>query len=158
MEPQNDGRLHAHMTVYNSTWSLELLTRLIPSPRLCEKAARWLDSVSHTQLSLATHQYREECLKRSADTTASVASTLLRPCEMEVPSAQTAYNRFKLVAERCAAATNFHRHSATCLKGKQGRFRCRLSRPAGVFEDDTRPIELRLIREGTGTKHKETKL
>ncbi|EGZ07446.1 hypothetical protein PHYSODRAFT_306618 [Phytophthora sojae] len=128
VEPQNDGRLHAHMTVYNSTWSLELLTRLIPSPRLCEKAARWLDT-----------------------------STLLRPCEMEVPSAQTAYNRFKLVAERCAAATNFHRHSATCLKGKQGRFRCRLSRPAGVFEDDTRPIELRLIREGTGTKHKETK-
>ncbi|KAE9026896.1 hypothetical protein PR001_g10721 [Phytophthora rubi] len=35
-------------------------------------------------------------------------------------------------------------HSQTCRKGGRGRYMCRLSRPAGVHDDITQPLKVRL--------------
>lgn len=71
---------------------------------------------------------------------------------MDIPSVQTAYDPFTLAAERCVAATNFHRHAATCIKGKRRRYMCCVGRPAGVFNGNTAPIQLKLLRGTNGAK------
>jgi hypothetical protein len=45
IEPQVDGRLHIHMSLYGSKINPELLTRVACSPVLSNQIARWIESV-----------------------------------------------------------------------------------------------------------------
>ncbi|KAF4133827.1 hypothetical protein GN958_ATG17164 [Phytophthora infestans] len=69
---------------------------------------------------------------------------LPRVFKIDVPSAVVNYSGFVGAAEKRVIASNIHSHSATCRKGKRGQYVCRLSRPAGINEGDTRPLCIRL--------------
>ncbi|KAF4044883.1 Helitron helicase-like domain-containing protein [Phytophthora infestans] len=150
VEPQRGGRLHAHIAIYGSTWSPSVLTRIIPSPILCEKAKRWLDAVSQTHLSPQVHDYLDRCHQNNPVN--MWATALQRPCQISIPSAETSPQSFYETAQKCMAATNIHRHSSTCVKGLRGRYMCRLNRPSGIWDNATSPIQLIVKSRGDLTK------
>ncbi|KAG1703379.1 hypothetical protein DVH05_007327 [Phytophthora capsici] len=138
IEPQRDGRLHAHMTVYGSAINPSLLTRVVSCPDLVAKARRYVDSVCCTTITAAT---REWC-----GAWKEARGIMPRAFEILVPDASSNYEGFLNAAEKRVFSTNIHSHSGTCRKGIRGRTVCRLSRPAGIHEDITQPIFIRLTK------------
>ncbi|POM66525.1 Hypothetical protein PHPALM_17604 [Phytophthora palmivora] len=144
VEPQKCGRLHTHMTVYSSTWTPQLLVRSVCHPELQDLAKQWIDSVSRTYLSDNIWDRFNQL--KSPD--GKVESHLQRSSEMVLPDAASDYNKFDTIAQLCLLGTNLHHHSSTCIKGRRGKFMCRLNRPAGVFNYETAPVELTLLKNG----------
>ena len=64
-EPQSDSRLHLHLLTYPSTMSPNLLTEIIASDSLREKAKCWIDRTCTTYLSDETHAWLDELSKEN---------------------------------------------------------------------------------------------
>jgi hypothetical protein len=111
IEPQVDGRLHIHMSLYGSKINPELLTRVACSPVLSNRVARWLESVYCLRFSESVHAWRQSWLRKGG-----VAP---KAFEIEVPAAVSDYERFLLAAQKRAAIANFHSHTSTCFKGRR---------------------------------------
>ena len=60
VEPQMDGRLHLHVTIYGSTFTPGLLTRIAGCADLQPTASAWLDGVSCTRVSEASHVHAQQ--------------------------------------------------------------------------------------------------
>jgi hypothetical protein len=140
IEPQVDGRLHIHMSLYGSKINPELLTRVACSPVLSNRVARWLESVYCLRFSESVHAWRQSWLRKGG-----VAP---KAFEIEVPAAASDYEQFLLAAQKRAAITNFHSNTLTCFKGQRGKYMCRLARPAGVHDRGTSPLIITRDRMG----------
>ncbi|OWZ23122.1 LOW QUALITY PROTEIN: hypothetical protein PHMEG_0002044 [Phytophthora megakarya] len=140
IEPQLDGRLHIHMNLYGSKYSPELLSRVVCSPPLRDRAAEWLNSVCCTKLDRDIHEWREKNLQCDR--------SLPKAFEIRLPETVTDVVSFEKAAQKRAATTNFHSHSSTCYKGKRGKYMCRLARPSGVNLHPTCPLLVTRDRSG----------
>ena len=56
IEPQKDGRLHLHASLYNSIMTGSLLSKVCICDELQKITKEWIDGVCHTHLSERTHQ------------------------------------------------------------------------------------------------------
>lgn len=133
VEPQVDGRLHAHAIVYGGTVNPALLTRAAACQVLWPQVRTWIEAVSCTTVSESTRTW----CKAWQD---SHGGRTPRAFDIPVPDASVDFGGFLIAAERRAYVTNIHTHSQTCRKGIRGRYMCRLSRPAGIHEADTQPL------------------
>ena len=140
VEPQMDGHLHLHMTVYGSAYTPGLLTRIAGCAELQQTAAAWLDGVTCTRISDANHDWMLQ-LRESEQAHP-------RSCEVVLPDAATDYGGFVSASEQKCLSTNMHTHSSTCRKGKRGKFMCRLSMSRGVHDFPTCPLMLLLRHRG----------
>ncbi|ETN10951.1 hypothetical protein PPTG_22614 [Phytophthora nicotianae INRA-310] len=133
VEPQVDGRLHLHMTVYGSSFTPEILTRGASCQELREYIAKWINAVSTNHLSPSTRAWlaERECME-----------PLPRACEVTLPPVSTNFAAFQDTIEASVVATNIHNHSRTCIKGKRGKTQCRLCRPAGIHNLPTQPLHI----------------
>ena len=139
VEPQMDGRLHLHMTIYGSAFTPGLLTRIAGCAYLQPTASAWLDGVSCTRVSEASHvhvQQQEE------------GGTRARSYEIPLPDAATDYQGFVSASELKCLTTNRHTHSTTCQKGKRGKFMCRLAMARALHDETTCPLILLLRQRG----------
>ena len=59
IEPQKDGRLHAHISIYNSIMTGSILSKVVINDNLKKIAKEWIDSICHTYLSDETHKWIE---------------------------------------------------------------------------------------------------
>lgn len=143
VEPQIDGRLHIHMTLYGSKFNPALLSRLMRSHVLCKRAARWLESVCCTRFDGEVHEWRKTCL--------SQVGRLPKAFEISLPDAKSDFAAFLKAAQMRAATTNFHSQTSTCFIGNRGKYMCRLARPAGRHDGPTCP--LLVLRERKGNAH-----
>ncbi|KAF1790184.1 hypothetical protein GQ600_2620 [Phytophthora cactorum] len=137
VEPQADGRLHIHISLFGSKFNPALLSRMMSSPKLCNRAAKWLESV---WCSSNVHEWRNNCFAQ--------LGKLPKAFEIPLPDAPADFTAFLHAAQMRAASTNFHAHTSTCFKGKRGKYMSSLARPAGVFEGVTGPLVV--IRERKG--------
>ncbi|OWZ05539.1 hypothetical protein PHMEG_00022357 [Phytophthora megakarya] len=146
IEPQLNGRLHAHVTVYGSGITPELLTRVACCAELIPDARQWIDNVCCCSIMNSTREWIEEWRETHGN-------KLPRMFEIPLPDALTDYEEFLTAAEKRALSTNTHTHSATCRKGRKGHYMCRLCRPAGVHEGLTSPLHVRLSSPGSVKQH-----
>ncbi|ETK83719.1 hypothetical protein L915_11154, partial [Phytophthora nicotianae] len=103
VEPQVDGRLHVHMTIYATGVNPSLLAR---SPELVRGARQYLSAVSCTT---TTNDARMWCQAHEGK--------MARAFQVEVPSACYDYDGFLRAAERRVMSTNTHSHSQHAAKG-----------------------------------------
>ncbi|ETM98560.1 hypothetical protein PPTG_24588 [Phytophthora nicotianae INRA-310] len=134
VEPQVDGQLHLHMTVYGSSFTPEILTRGDSSEELLLYIAEWLNSVCTNHLTTDTREWLTECGNRGG--------SLPRACEVTLPPAGDNLAAFYHAVEKSIVTTNIHSHSRTCIKGKRGQSQCRLCRPAGIHNQNTQPLHV----------------
>lgn len=93
IEPQVDGRLHAHIVIYGGAVNPELLTRVSCCQQLWPNVGKWLDSTSSTFVHPAI---REWCAKWQADH----GEKLPRAFDIPVPDAAIDYDGFIEAAQR----------------------------------------------------------
>ena len=140
IEPQQDGRLHKHMTVYGSKYSPELLTRLTCSKEMTSDVATWLDSICSLTISDDVQEWKRTFTERK--------EKFPRAYQIDVPLASVHFDDFVRACEKMISLTNVHEHSLTCTKGKRGIHMCRLARPAGIHDDATCPLFIERIKCG----------
>ncbi|KAG1711916.1 hypothetical protein DVH05_009157 [Phytophthora capsici] len=145
VEPQCDGRLHAHFTVYGATMTPDLLTRIASCPELWPGVRRSFDSVSCTSIPRNVRNWRDDWQRAHE-------GKLARAFDIPAPNAAQDYDGFRAAAMKRVLSTNTHSHSSTCRKGVRGRRMCRLARPAGVFENETQPLLVQLTKASNPAK------
>ena len=137
-EPQQNGRLHWHMTTYASVLNPSLLTRLAGAPEaLRERVGNLLDSISCTHLSASTRKRYENTQKVGKDVIRERAADVL------VPNPSSDYVGFIDAGEKKISITNHHIHGFSCEKGKKGKYMCRLAMSRGIHEEKTGPLMIK---------------
>lgn len=147
IEPQVDGRLHVHVVIYGGAITPELLTRLACCPELWPDVRRWLDATTSTSVPA---EIRRWC----AEWQDTHRGKVPRAFDVPVPDAATDFDGFIAADQKRALSTNTHTHSLTCRKGNRGRFMCWLTRPAGVHDEETQPLMVRLKQKSNPGKRK----
>jgi hypothetical protein len=135
-ECQGCGDLHGHSPIWIEL-TPDVLQRAADRESLRQVVAEVIDSMTVSSMGLCDHI---TCVVRNN----IMGNRPCRPAWKNNPNRINNAIEFDMLVTTVLTAVQFHSHSDTCKKGKNGRYKCRLCF-GRVPAERTRPIELSLL-------------
>ena len=133
-EPQARGTLHFHIIVWGGI-PPQALQRAAGNQELTDEIDKTLKTMYSSTLPKEhlCHYVAKKLLRRQYKKIPPVPAPQLNPPDFDHMSGWSE-EKFDDEASKAAAARQYHEHSATCHKGPNGKYKCRMNIPKETFD------------------------